>query len=306
MKITGFEHADVITATVDTFANACVISGDLKARNFNNNFPYTALMISSIKQKGTHMHHRMIYQQESFYTECEAKQDVHSGNVIMAGLFAHNAGTESEGEYFFLYNPELDSLMVEHYEGYSTEFISLLSGNSPPKKNDGFYDFQPKEIIVKRDGGAIFISESESITSESYNNAPFGGFGLSTGFTVNYYHYDEAAVVSFKADGSVEWKQILHKKQATEGDGGYYSSIATMIAPAQLYFIYNDVANGQTTVSDFSTDAVGNLQRNELFSADRRGVNVAVRQAKQISANEIVMPSFKRNYLQYVRVSFAP
>jgi hypothetical protein len=306
IRLTELEHPDPITATIDTFGNACLVSGEYKARNFSNNFPYTALMITSIKQKGTHTHQSIIREQENFYTECQVKQDVRNGNVLVAGLFSHNAGTESEGTCFFVYNSSRDSLILQHYEAHSNDFVSQLTGNSPPKRNDGFFDFQPIDLIVKRDGGAIFIAESESVTSEAYNNPPFGGFGLSTGFTVNYYHYDELAVTSFNPDGSVEWKQILHKKQSTEGDGGYYSSIATMIAPAQLYLVYNDIVNGQTTVSNFSIDATGKQARNEMFSADRKGVNVTPRQGKQISANEMILPSFKRNYLEFVKITFAP
>ncbi|HYV94556.1 MAG TPA: hypothetical protein VE978_22475 [Chitinophagales bacterium] len=304
MRISGFEHPDVITTVIDTFGNASVIIGEYKARNFSNNFPYTALMISSIKQKGTRIHQTTIHDREIFYTQCEARPDARTGNILMSGLFSYDVGSESKGVYFFLYNSLLDSLMVKNYEAYSGDFLSQLTGNFPPKKNDAFYDFQPVDLIVKRDGGAIFVAESESVTSESYNNPPFGGFGLSTGFTVSYYHYDELAVMSFRPDGSVEWKQILHKKQSTEGDGGFYSSISTMIAPAQLYFVYNDVTNGQTTVSDFSVDATGKQMRNEIFSADRKGVEVAPRQGKQISANEMVLPSFKKNFLQFVKISF--
>ncbi|MEO5675324.1 MAG: hypothetical protein ABIQ74_11825 [Chitinophagales bacterium] len=306
LRITGLAHPEVLTALPDSMGNACIISGDFKAKNFNNNFPYASLMISSIKEKGLKVHQQNITQQETLYTSCEARPDFKNGNVAIAGLFAHNAGTESEGSYFMLFNMRMDSLLVQRYDGFSTDLLSQLTGNAPPKKNDGFYDFQPKELIVKRDGGAIFIAEAQSITSEAYNTPPFGSFGLSTGFTVNYYHYDDLAVTSFRLDGTVEWKQILHKKQGTEGDGGFYSSIATMIAQAQLFLIYNDAVNGQTSVADYAINADGYQQRNDLFSADRKGVSLALRQAKQISATEIVIPSFKRNYLQFVKINFAP
>jgi len=150
----------------------------------------------------------------------------------------------------------------------------------------------------------LFIAQSESVSTEAYVNPPLGGFGLSTGFTVNYFHYDELAVLSFNQDGSVEWKQILHKKQSTEGDGGFFSSIGLMIAPTQLYFVFNDGINGQTVVTDFSLDATGVQSRKEIFSADRKGVMVVPRQGKQVSANEMVLPSFKKNFLQFVKISF--
>ena len=71
-----------------------------------------------------------------------------------------------------------------------------------------------------------------------------------------------------------------------------------------LQFIYNDVINGQTSVADFMIDATGKQQRSDVFNADRKGVMVIPRSSKQISPNELIMPSLKRNYLQFVKVSF--
>ncbi|MBA2407249.1 MAG: hypothetical protein H0V65_04560 [Chitinophagales bacterium] len=157
---------------------------------------------------------------------------------------------------------------------------------------------------MKRDGGAILVAESASVSSESYTSNSYGTFGISSGFTVNYYHYDDIAVFSFQKDGKLEWKQILHKKQATEGDGGYYSSFITMIAPASLYFIYNDMSNAQTNVANYNIDPSGNHQRKELLNADRKGVMLIPQSAKQISPTELLVPSIKRNYLQFVKISF--
>src|SRR6185436_15935435 len=80
VRLTDLERPDPIAATIDTFGNACLVSGEYKARNFSNNFPYTALLISTIKQKGKQIHQAIIREQDNFYTECKVKQDVRSGN----------------------------------------------------------------------------------------------------------------------------------------------------------------------------------------------------------------------------------
>jgi hypothetical protein len=120
------------------------------------------------------------------------------------------------------YSAAADSVISVNYQAHTTEFLAQLTGSPTPKRNDGFYDFTVKELIVKRDGGAVMLAESQSTSSESYSSPGLGGFGFSNGFVVNSYHYDDIAVSSFTPDGQPEWKTILHKKQATEGDGGFF------------------------------------------------------------------------------------
>jgi len=71
-----------------------------------------------------------------------------------------------------------------------------------------------------------------------------------------------------------------------------------------LQLIYNDGINGQTSVAGFNIDVNGNQERVDIFNSDRKGVMVIPRSSKQISPNELIMPSLKRNYLQFVKVSF--
>jgi hypothetical protein len=304
VKVNNMEEADILEGVIDNDGNACIATGDNTAKSYNNNFPYTSLHVFTMREMGRNTDECIIDETNYLFTECKVRLDMNTGEVLMAGLYANGAGNESDGVYFFKIRTTNDSILLKRFEPHSVEFLSQLTGNNPPKKNDGFYDFQPKELIVKRDGGAILVTESESVSSESYTSNNYGAFGLTSGFTVNYYHFDDIAIFSFLPDGSLDWKQVLHKKQATEGDGGYYSSYIMVIGTSMLQFIYNDVINGQTSVADFMIDATGKQQRSDVFNADRKGVMVIPRSSKQISPNELIMPSLKRNYLQFVKVSF--
>ncbi|MBX7108502.1 MAG: hypothetical protein K1X61_07645 [Chitinophagales bacterium] len=302
-KIKSMESPVLIEAAVDTQGNAAIVVGENYARNYNNDFIYSGLHVFRINGNGQQLKEFSFFEKNRYLTTCKAKIDLVTGNLLMAGLYASSAGVESEGAYFFICQ-ENDSVKTMRFEPHNTDFISQLTGNNPPRKNDGFFDFQPRELIVTRDGGALLITEAISVSSESYNNSGYGSFGISSGFTVNYYHYDELAVFSFKIDGTLNWKQILHKKQATEGDGGYYSSFATIISPSVLHFIYNDVQNGQTSVGGYNIDASGKQQHTEVFNADRKGVLIIPQSARQVAPNEVVVPSLKRNYLQFVKIVF--
>ncbi|MEO6166860.1 MAG: hypothetical protein ABIO46_11245 [Chitinophagales bacterium] len=302
-KIKTMESPALIEAVLDTQGNACLVVGENYAKNFNNDFVYSGFHAFRIKENGRKLSETSFEEKNHLLTSCKTRIDLNTGNLMMAGLYATSAGVESEGAYFFVLHDK-DSSITEKFEPHSIDFLTQLTGNNPPRKNDGFYEFQAKELIVTRDGGGILVAESVSISSESYSSSNYGAFGISSGFTVNYYHYDEMAVFSFNSDGMLNWKQILHKKQATEGDGGYYSSFATIISPAALHFIYNDVQNGQTSVGGYDIDVTGKQQRVEVFNADRKGVMIIPQEAKQIAPNEVIVPSLKRNYLQFVKIIF--
>jgi len=304
VKISGFDHPDVITGVVDTSGDAVIICGNYKERSFSNDFPYTEMMVISIRDHGKEVHSQIIRDGDVLFSDCLAKPDAFTGNVVIGGLYSHAAGNESSGFYLLKYSAADDSVTSTVYQAHTTDFLSQLTGSVTPKRNDGFFDFHPVELIVKRDGGAVLLAEAQSVSSESFTSPGLGTFGLSSGFTVNSYHYDDIAVSSFKPNGDADWKLILHKKQATEGDGGFYSSFAMVIAKQKAYIMYNDETNGQTSVECYVVDAAGNQTRTELFNADRKGVMPTMKLAKQISANEILIPSFKRSFLQFIKITF--
>ena len=302
-KAKSMDAPVLIEAVLDIDGNAAVVLGENYVKNFNNDFTCSALYAFRIKEKGKKFSEYQLLEKDHLLTPCKAQIDLNTGNLLMAGLYAKSAGVESDGAYFFVVQDK-DSGIIKKFEPHSVEFITQLTGNNPPKKNDGFYEFQPKELIVTRDGGGILITEAISVSSESYAGSNYGTFGISSGFTVNYYHYDEMAVFSFNGSGILKWKQILHKKQGTEGDGGYYSSFATIISPDALHFIYNDVQNGQTTVGGYNIDVTGKQEHIDVFNADRKGVLLIPMSARQVSPNEVVVPSLKRSYLQFVKIMF--
>jgi len=304
MRIEGFDHPEVVAGVIDSAANATIVCGNFKDRSVKNDFPYVALLVASIRDAGTKIHQQVIRNEDVLYSSGLAKGDAFTGDVIVGGLYAHAIGVESSGFYLLKYSAADDSVTTINYQAHTTEFLAQLTGSPTPKKNDGFFDFNVTELIVKRDGGAVLLAESQSVSSEAFTTPGLGGFGFSNGFVVNSYHYDDIAAISFKPDGQTEWKTILHKKQATEGDGGFYSSFATVIARNQAYLLYNDDVNGQSVVAYYSLDASGKQSRSEMFNAERKGVMLAMREAKQISNNEIVIPSLKRNYLQFIKITY--
>ena len=218
-------------------------------------------------------------------------------------MYALAPGTESNGIILLRFQLQGKSINKKLI-AYSADLLSQLTGNISPKRSDGFFSFQPSDMVVKNDGGIIFLAESYSISTDAFNSSGYGNFGGSTSLTVNYYHFDEVIALSFNDTGGVEWNQVIHKKQQTESDGGIFSSFALLIAPTNLLLVYNDFAAGMDVLSTFTLWPDGKVEHNEIFNADKKGLLPLVKEGKQISPNEMVMPSLKKGYLQYLKILF--
>jgi len=131
----------------------------------------------------------------------------------------------------------------------------------------------------------------------------YGPFGIASSVTITYYHYDDIVLFSFDAMGNIEWRKVLHKRQETEGDNGYFSSYSMLISN-QLDFIYNDNTSGQNNVASYSIKPTGEMVRADLFNSDQKGVQLIPKYGKQVSAHELVIPSVKRNFVQFVKFTF--
>lgn len=82
-------------------------------------------------------------------TEPLLKQDISNKQILVAGLYASSPGVESDGIYFNRYSFAGELINKKQIE-FSSDLLINLSGNNPPKRNDGFYSFQPSEMIVKK------------------------------------------------------------------------------------------------------------------------------------------------------------
>lgn len=298
-----FMEPETVTAVIDDSFRCWFLMGENQVKNFHNDFPYNKFMLVSYNDSIKKFSQTISEESGMIFTNALLKLDMKNKQIIAAGLYALSPGAESNGIIFLRFNLN-GELKNKKLIPYSTDLLSQLTGNNPPKRNDGFFSFQPSDFVVKNDGGIIFLAESYSISTEAFNSPGYGNFGGTTSLTVNYYHFDEVLAFSISDTGGVEWNQVIHKKQQTESDGGIFSSFALVIAPAQLILVFNDFSGGMDVLSTFTLQPDGKVERTEIFNADKKGLLPVVKTGKQISSNEFVMPSLKKGYLQYLKIIF--
>jgi hypothetical protein len=225
---------------------------------------------------------------------------------LICGTYSEKKQKEAEG-YFYISKSTLDFKEKEvfKYLAFSENLHSeLLQGRKRKKKV--LEDLSLQEVIFRKDGGFVFISELER---EYLRRNPYNSYSRS-----NYDHYSSRAWVDFYNDdiivssvspeGNLDWNKVLYKKQFSQDDDGMFSSFFVLKAPSRLRFIYNDEIKKNNTVSEYLMDPSGKIARNSLLSTAYQKMKLRFRDAIQISSNSLIVPS-ERNYdLNLVRITY--
>lgn len=292
----------LIDAAVDAQSNIVCLLGERAPHSQHDNYSFEKMMVSTLKN-GLNLTELTLSEPKEFYSHPAMGFDVTNHRLILTGFYGAAPGETGEGTFY--YNVSIDSQTIsrKRIDKFSDDFISMVTGNIPPKNNDSFDNFQVMGVVVKKNGGAILMAESQFQTNESVANPMYGPFGIASSITITYYHFDDIALFSFDSLGYIEWKKILHKRQETQGDAGYYSSYS-MIISNQLDFVYNDNSSGQSNVASYTVKPDGEILRADLFNGDQKGIQLIPKFGKQVSAHELVIPSVKRGNVQFAKFTF--
>jgi hypothetical protein len=172
------------------------------------------------------------------------------------------------------------------------------------KRNNGVENLRINELILRRDGGFIAISE-QYVRYEYQMPANFRN-DFPTNRQVEFY-YDNILVSSFHPDGAVHWNTVLYKNQKSENDEGRYSSYFLMKNPRGLRIIFNDEINWTSAVYEYELMPDGNQQRRRIFpdeAIEEKDILPEFRKAIQISANKFIFVQQKNNKLHFGAISY--
>ena len=302
--VTDFKQGRFIDLVCGWNQTIYVLSGDAQIKNTDNSFPFTAYEIIRFDQafKSDSLTFTSV---QNPLSDSHIVFDKKNNLISVGGLSATEPGNIATQIFYWRMNADSFQTEEKKFISISDSLINKLKESSSTKKTYGFENFVVTQIVPRADGGIILMCEVQTMFSESNNTPGFSNFGISSSpLTITYYHFNEMALFSFNNKGETQWSEVIHKKQQTQNDGGYFSSYSLLVCPDKLHIIYNDMMNGQMNVTDYSIEPVGQNLSSQLFNADHLGLLIAPQLGKQISNNELVIPSYRHNYLQFVKFTF--
>lgn len=223
--------------------------------------------------------------------------------LVAGGLYTTKDFTRANG-YFFINTLPTNTKAEPSFHPFPLPLIRNVEGKRFNKKNPGIDELSVRDLVLRRDGGALIITERNRQLERRSNASRvqvINNYGIRP---LVDYHYDELVVFSVHPDGRAHWSNILHKKQYSQDDGGVYSSYLLMENPRSLRFLFNDEIRFENTVSEYVVNGRGEFDRNSLFHTRDLDLRLRFRDGVQVAANEVVLPSEHRNKLRLVKMTY--
>lgn len=120
---------------------------------------------------------------------------------------------------------------------------------------------------------------------------------------INRYYADNIALVSFDSALNTEWMNVIHKSQFDDNSDNFIS-FGTFIENSSFHFLYNELYRSDWLLSDQSISINGQVHKEPTFHNLGEGYDILARYAKQVSANEVIVPCQFKSDLCFARIEF--
>lgn len=226
------------------------------------------------------------------------KYNIPKRTLVCAGYYSFFNSENTEGIAYLKIFKNQDSAISSTISFPEDIKNTLLGKNNKKEKINSFF---PKGLIVRDDGGFLFIGEYYKIQKEVYNDY----YTFSNSYVRYYYHYGNAMLLSIDSVGKIDWQKVIRKEQVSMGDEGYYSSLSTATTEDKVALLYNDISRTRTNLIFNSIEPNNNLTNYIIVNGNSFNGTLIPRLGKQVSLNEMIIPGFenKKGFL-FFRITF--
>lgn len=227
-----------------------------------------------------------------------------NNRIVAGGFYANDFLTKTLGYFYLNINPKNKEDYTLSYQEFDSEFVHEVLGKHKKMNRDGFAEVDIREIVLRRDGGILLIAERnrEYVRQTTTVNAAYGGSN-QIGNQVDYY-FNDLLVFSIHPTGELHWKDILHKKQYSQDDNALYSSYFLLKTRRNLRFLYNDEIKQENIVNEYIVTGTGEPDRKNIMNTAGAELMLVMKNAIQISADEVIIPSERRRQLKLVKLTY--
>ena len=281
-----------------------IVLGEYRTSSYNHASRFWVLSSETEFEKFGHLEVEAV--EGNYLNNTKFKVDNNNRSIVVTGFYSDGAKGPAYAVGIFFKVIDLDSVhsTVSQFAPFPKQFLNKLRGANS-KNTNRLYTFTIDKILLRQDGGALVIAESnyQSFRSSSDMYSMYGTPSFNEN-TITY-HFDELLIANMSPNGEMDWKLIILKNQYSTGDYGRYSSYCIMNNAGFLNFIFNDNISSRTNVINFIVKADGESDREILLNSKQMEVYMQPQYGIQISTGEIVIPSVKGNELKLVKLDYS-
>ncbi len=225
-----------------------------------------------------------------------------NNQLVGIGLTANKDPGKATGLFCFYLDQLTEGVFELHQMPFDQEIARKMTGNNDAA-NKGLEDLEIREILLRRDGGIVIVLEEvrrleRNVAGQQFQFGPGGNR-----YIVDYY-YEDLMIVSIGPGGAIDWQEVFPKKQYSQDDDGLYSSTLLMTAPDQIRLVFNDEIAYENTVSAYTINHSGTMERSSILSTDYQKLKLIFREGMQTGVYEVMVPSERGGKIKLVRVEF--
>lgn len=230
-----------------------------------------------------------------------------NNRLVAGGFHADKNLAWAKGYFLFqLQEGESNDYQIDYYD-FSEELVNDFLERDAPAKLKGIFDTNIQQIILRQDGGLLIVAERIRTNERNYGTIPsrtlYNPALDNIGGSVDHY-YEHLLVISMHPNGDKHWANVLRKRQYSQDDNAIFSSYFAIKSPRNLHFVFNDEIREENTVSEYLLKGSGASERNSVMNTESQKLRLRFQAAVQTAADEVVIPSERRNRLKLVRVKF--
>lgn len=257
--------------------------------------------------------------------ELKIKIDNNNRSYILTGFYYKQKKGNIEGLYSMVWDKATGSKLKESLTVFSDD-LRAVAKSSEANLKMAFNDFFINQVIIKKDGGFLLVSESEFSTTRGgyfnrwdymYGYNPFmspmdyygypyynswNRYGYNNGNAVRY-HSENIMILSFDKDCKLEWSNVIPKSQYDDESENLISN-RIMNTGGELHFLYNQYDHKNILLADQSISPEGKITRYPTLKNLDRGYDFMPRYGRQVSARQMIMPCLYKNYLCFAKIDF--
>ncbi|HVZ56806.1 MAG TPA: hypothetical protein VG870_09135 [Chitinophagaceae bacterium] len=256
--------------------------------------------------------------------EIHVKIDNVNKHYFLVSFFYQQRRGNIDGLYFYVWDKQAGQGIMENTVTFGDELRKEAKGES--NTHAAFNDYFIRNIILKRDGGFIIGSEAYYTTSR-YNSWNRWDYLYGNPFMTPYdyyyyspymwrygypyynsnqavrYHADNVVLLSFSNTGKLEWSNVIAKEQFDD-EGDARVSYQIMNTGGQVHLLFNQQERRILLLNDYALSPDGQVTRNPTLRGLDKGYEFMARYGKQVSAKQIIIPCFYRNYICFAKVDY--
>lgn len=261
-----------------------------------------------------------------FLDEPHIKVDNANKRFFVTSFYYKQRRGNIEGFYFLSWDKMSRQPVMQNAVTFGDELRNEARGEATARS--AFNDYFIRNIIVKKDGGFVIGAEAYYTTSR-FNNwnrwnylygmpmSTFDYYAYSPLYSSWYWrnqafgrnqavrhHADNITILAFDRTGKPEWNAVIHKGQFDD-ESDDRISYNLMITGSQAHFLFNQEEKRNLLLNQFTLSADGEINRNPTLKNLDKGYEFMPKYGKQVSARQMIIPCYYRNYICFARVDFS-